>query len=92
MKKITALLLIAASTVLSVIIAMAFVNYGAVELGALGYLFAVVLTGIATILLFLLADHFFNRKRAAVTFALVAINILVGILMRMDFYWHFGIF
>ncbi len=92
MKKITALLLIAVSTVLSLIIAMAYVNYGAVELGALAYLYGGVLAGIITILLFLLADHFFSRRRVAVTIALVVINILVGILMRMDFYWHLGIF
>jgi len=88
MKKSIALLLIAASTVLSVVISMAFINYGAMELGALIYLIVPVIIGIFSSVLFFLLDHFLKNRRTRVTVCIVALNIFVGILMRLDFYWQ----
>ena len=57
LSKIGSVLRIAASSVLSVVIAMAGVEYGAVELGALVYMIVPLFIGIVSTLLFLYLDY-----------------------------------
>jgi len=88
LKKIFSILTIAASGLLSVIIATAWINYGAIELGALIYFFIPLLILIGTVLVFLVVDIFLKGKRTLITISFICINILTGILMRLDFYYH----
>lgn len=89
MKKYQAVLLIIASILMSVIIASAFVNFGAIELGAIYYFVLPVLFGICTVILFFPVDHFLKKHRNRITMAFVAINMLVGLVLRLDFYFQF---
>jgi hypothetical protein len=90
MKKSASILLIIVSTLISVAVATGWVNYGAIELGALFYYFVPVIAGFATVIAFILADIRFRRFRTGITISLIIFNLLVGILMRLDFYIEFG--
>jgi hypothetical protein len=81
-------LTIIGSGLLSVTIATVWINYGAIELGALIYLLIPLITAIGTILLFLVADIFLKEERNLLTISFICINILTGLLMRFDFYYH----
>jgi hypothetical protein len=86
LKKVISILTIIASGLVSIIISTAWVNYGAMELGALIYLLIPLITVTGTILLFLVADIFLKEERNLLTITFICINILTGILMRLDFY------
>ena len=62
MKKSIAILLVAASTILSLILSTALINYGAVELGALIYLIVPVTIGAGSILVFFPVDNFLKKR------------------------------
>ena len=89
MKKYQAVLLIIASILISVIIATAFVNFGAIELGAIYYFVLPVLLGLCTVILFFPVDYYFKKHRNRITLAFVAVNMLAGLVMRLDFYFQF---
>jgi len=86
--KLKSILLIAASGVLSVIIATAGVEYGAVELGALIYVFVPMMVTAATVIIFFLMRRFLPEHKNWYLIVLIAINIFTGILMRLDFYYN----
>ena len=82
-------LTITASGLLSILIAVAWVNFGAVELGALIYFFVPLFIGLVTIGLFMAFDNDVLKRRQLLTLVFVGINILTGIFMRLDFYYSF---
>ena len=90
MKRSVSILLIVVSTLISVAVATAWVNYGAIELGALFYFLMPVIAGIAAIITFILIDIRLGRFRKKITMALIIFILLVGVLMRVDFYLEFG--
>jgi hypothetical protein len=83
------MLLMAAAALLSTAIAAVGVNYGAIELGALFYMCTPGIAGIIIIWLFLIVADRAPRYRGAVLLAALITNILVGILLRLDFYYQF---
>jgi hypothetical protein len=87
MNIIKSLSLLALSGILGVFIATAWVNYGAAELAALIYVVIPLCVVLISILLFFVFPHTVISKRNLMII-LVSINILTGVLMRLDFYYH----
>lgn len=80
---------IAASGLISIILATAWVDFGAIELGAIIYFIMPLLIGLGTLILFWLTDKFIVQKRVWLTIAFIGVNILTGLFMRLDFYYNF---
>ena len=89
-KKSISIIFLLTSTLLSIAIATTLVNYGAVELGALYYFFVCAIFGLATVIAFIIADTRLSRFRREITIMLIILNLIVGLLMRLDF--HYDIF
>ncbi len=87
MTKKSSILSIAASGLLSIIIATAWVNFGAISLGALIYLIVPSIIAIVTIILFFIVTAYIIESKTWVTITFIGINILTGIFMRLDFYY-----
>lgn len=81
-----AILIIIAAGVLSIVFAMAGVEYGATELGALIYLIVPILVNILAIILFLLLNKYTSINKRRLTLLLTIIILLIGIYLRFDFY------
>ena len=88
MTKKTSILTITASGLLSIIIATAWVNFGAISLGALIYLIVPLIIAIGTIILFFIVNEFVINNKTWVTITFIGINILTGLFMRFDFYYN----
>ena len=88
MTKKTSILTIAISGLLSIIIATAWINFGAIELGALIYFIIPLLTAIGTIILLLLMKFTIVKNKTWPIIILTTINILTGHFMRLNFYYH----
>lgn len=88
MTKLKSILLIALSGVISCIVSMAGVEYGAIELGALIYMIVPFLTTILLIISFYLIDFFIPDKRKWIIISSFIISILMGIFLRLDFYYN----
>ena len=89
-KKITkgkAILILLAAGLLSIGLAMAGVNYGAAELGALIYLIIPILATIIALIIFFLADKFTSVNRKRLTIILAIFILALGIFLRLDFYY-----
>lgn len=86
--KIFSISAIIVSGIFSLIIATASIDYGAMELGALIYFIIPIIVLIGTIILFLVIDIFLKEIRNALTITFICINLLAGLLMRLDFYYH----
>ena len=82
------ILKIALSGLLSVLISMVGVNYGAVELGAIIYFIVPVIVCLSTIFLFIIIDAYTITKKASLVKIFFIINIITGIFMRLDFYYN----
>jgi hypothetical protein len=85
MKKAFSITCIVCSGILAAIIAIAFTNFGAIELGALIYFIIPFLSTIFSLILFLIFDYFRRSYRKQITVVLVLLNLLIGILLRIDF-------
>ena len=84
-----AILKIILSGILSVIISMAGVNYGAVELGAIIYFIIPVTACIITLISYKIIVNAFTINRPSILAnSFIALNIVVGIFMRLDFYYN----
>jgi len=80
---------IAVSGVISIFTAIAWVNFGAAELGAIIYLARPLVVALASVALFLAVKLFTAKNVTWLTIALVCINILTGCFLRLDYYHHF---
>ena len=80
---------IATSGILSIILATAWVNFGAIELGAIIYFILPLLIGFGTLILFWLTDKFLFQKRVYLTIIFIVIDVLTGLFLRLDFYYNF---
>ena len=87
MNKAWSILILILSGLLSIIIGTAWVNYGAAELAVLIYVVIPVLVIIVTVLLYLLIPNTIISKKSLLII-LILVNILTGVLMRLDFYFH----
>lgn len=90
LSKPKALLIIALSGLISIFLATAWVKFGAMELGALIYLSVPIIVAVVTMIIFSIVDLFFSKFRFQLTIAFAIINLAIGIVMRLDFYY--GIF
>lgn len=86
LSKFKAILLIALSGLGSVFLATAWIEFGAMELGALMYLFVPIVVAVASIAIFSLIDFFTPRFRDLLTVTFVIVNLMIGIIKRLDFY------
>lgn len=86
MTKIKAILLLIVAGLCSIIIAMAGVVYGAIELGALIYMIIPIIVTIVAIIAFLAIDRLalVNRKQLIIIFSVII--LLIGVFLRFDFY------
>ncbi|MDQ6763459.1 MAG: hypothetical protein M3015_12635 [Bacteroidota bacterium] len=82
-----AILILVLSGVLSIVLAMAGVEYGAVELGALIYVIVPIIVTIIAIIIFLLIVSFTSIDRKRLTIILTTLILLIGIFLRFDFYY-----
>ncbi len=80
---------ISLSGLLSIALATAWVNFGAVELGAIIYFLVPLVVALGTLILFWLTDNFIKQKRSWLTITFIGINIVTGLFMRLDFYYSF---
>ena len=83
-----AILMLVLAGVLSIVLAMAGVEYGAVELGALIYLIVPIILTIVTIIVFLLIASFTSMNRKRLTIILAIVILLMGVFLRFDFYYN----
>ena len=84
--KAKALLAIVFAGVLSIVLAMAGVDYGGIELGALVYLITPIFATIVAIVIFILIDYFTSTNRKQLVSILFIILLLLGVFLRADFY------
>jgi hypothetical protein len=88
MSKLKSIGLLICAGIVSLLLSVAFINYGAMELGAIIYMFVPVASAFLLLVLFLLLDIFLSRFRVKITVIFILLNLLVGIFMRMDFYFN----
>ena len=82
-----AIMILVSAGVLSIVLAMAGVEYGAIELGALIYAIVPILVTIISTIIFLLIVSFTSIDRKKLTIILSIIILLIGIFLRLDFYY-----
>lgn len=88
--KAKAMLIIALSGLISIFVATAWIQFGAIELGALIYFAVPLIVAFITIITFSVIDFNFPKFRFRMTIGFATINVMTGIIMRLDFYY--GIF
>ena len=86
--KFKAILILVVAGVLSIVLAMAGVNYGAIELGALIYFFVPILVTIVAIVIFFIINSLTSINRLRLTVILSIIILLIGFFLRFDFYYN----
>ena len=86
--KTKAILILVLACVLSIVLAMAGVEYGAIELGALVYFFVPIIVTIIAINIFFIIDSFNSINRFRLTVILSIIILLLGVFLRIDFYYQ----
>jgi hypothetical protein len=88
LSKTKSLLIIALSGLISIFFAVAWVEYGATELGVLIYFFVPIIVTISLLIISSLIELFFSVNRFWLTMTFVIINLITGIFLRFDFYYN----
>ena len=89
MTKKASVLALTISGLLTIIITTAWIDFGAIELGALIYFIIPLLTVIGTIVLYLLMRIVMPNNTIWLVIIFIIINLLTGLFMRLNFYYHF---
>lgn len=84
MKKINAVLIVAASVVVACLIANIGVDYNRMELGALVNLFGPPIVGVISILVFALLNWAFPKVRVATTVIFCLLNLIIALGIRAE--------
>ena len=87
--KMKAVLLLILAGALSIVLAMAGVNYGAVELGALIYLIIPIFVTVLAIVLFFILTLITSINSKLLAIILSVVILLIGLFLRLDFYYSF---
>ena len=83
------MLAIVISGLISIILANAWLNFGAIELGAI-YNFIIPLSVLfVSIILFRILNSSGSKNIKAWIIVLCGVNILAGLILRLDFYYNF---
>ncbi len=88
MSRITSLLLISLSGIISLLLAVAWVNYGAAELAAFIYLVVPLIVLVLSVIVYLLSAWKRPAGKMPLVIIIMTLNILTGLLMRIDFYYN----
>ena len=88
MSRIVSILLICLSGIISLITAVGWINYGAAELAALIYLVIPLAVLGVSVIIYLLSAWKIPAGKTSIVIIMIVLNILTGILMRIDFYYN----